>query len=1396
MLSSFMRNSKQSSASSSTDAPAPPSASSTTPPALSPQTKPLASPSPSHLQRSMSKQSNRNSVIQYATEAMLSQIQLYSNSGPNQTPSGPVNLRIRVATSMGTLLIPCKEGSTVGWLLAEAHDRLTRLEETMGNLTGAITPFTIARTSDGDMIDLDDIISDILRSGETVIALTHPEAHRISRPIHDTFNVMPKSIRDPRTSYNSLLGDMEVDNKSLSDNPIFLEPPSGLTNRRSSPYHEAGGARDLLSPRSVTSFQQPLHSSHHNSINILPSNVSDLVFISYSHDNRFSSGPAGTAVVDPKSVSDLLKMYGFNVWFDLDYDPHGKITTDQAEIALGAAVLVLALLTPEYSMNDSCLTHMDIIDRNRLPFINILISHPNAYFEDNPVLENLLDGTTNIHIGGGLTPAKIEHIILEVSKYAKSSSVVVNSRDDIVFDFPGRNAASLDDIREGDLVEVLDTVPLPIQGDGQIVEGHKQAVGWVLGRIEQFENDGFLAVQMYSGSNIDVDFARMRPCLEPQLVIPVCKEGDEVEVRVVYANESYVWWPGHVMSVDEDTLLVEIQSFDGTERSAIVASYAQIRTAYAEEAKYQTFIRMLHTQGSTGRPDSSFKPRASEPAPSPRVLEAVRSPRPSATPSRERHGWESDDDEATPQYSPHNLSRRLNSLEARQSSTRGQDEANDFNINDYAEDGQQELEDELAEIQRIEAERQRNEQEELEAVNAMRRQREEQEAARLEQERLEQERLEQERLEEERLEEERLERQRLEDERLEWERQEFQRREQERLERELEEMERLEAERLEEERLEKQRREQEELERELEEMTRFEAERQERHRREQERLEALRREEERRDAERIEQERLERLEEERREQERREHERREQERLEQELFEMERLENERRERERIELERLEQERLEQELLEMERLEDERRERERIELERREQERLEQERLEQERLEQERLEQEQLEQQRLEQERLEEELRERERLEAERLEAERIEQERLEAELREQERLEQERLEQQRHEQERLEYERIERERREQERLEQERLEQERLEQELLEMERLENERRERERIELERLEQERLEQELLEMERLEDERRERERIELERREQERLEQERLEQERLEQERLEQEQLEQQRLEQERLEQERLEQERRQYEQREEPRRERRRHDEPRQRHVDAEYSRTPVRRQEPARSTDADDLEELLREQMSPSQNYDALLSPRSAKSRVAPEEFDFEKELESLQQEEQELNKATSNSTRRVNGARAQPRFVQRTAAPDPSAAGQGESEAMPFRVRREDEPRAARVVRTTVRERAAALDTQRGARTDRAREPRVLSPRAEQPASQGDDGGYAGADQSYPAANQLLSPRSRNIAPQDYEQGERPVPAERRPVQITRVRRAEHTTATGEFR
>ncbi|WP_394192771.1 signal recognition particle-docking protein FtsY [Pseudoalteromonas atlantica] len=279
-------------------------------------------------------------------------------------------------------------------------------------------------------------------------------------------------------------------------------------------------------------------------------------------------------------------------------------------------------------------------------------------------------------------------------------------------------------------------------------------------------------------------------------------------------------------------------------------------------------------------------------------------------------------------------------------------------------------------------------------------------AEKAEAERAEQERLAAEQVEAERVEQERIAAEKAHEELLEAEKAEQVRREQaERLAQQEEAM-RLE--------LERKAAEQAQHDAELEQQ-RIATEKAEANRVEQERLAA-----EKAEAERLEQERIaaEQAEAERVEQERvaaeAEAERLEQERIAAEKAEAERVEQERIAAEKAEAERLEQQRIAAEKAEAERVEQERIAAEQAEAEREEQQRIAAEKAEAERLEQERIAAEKAEAERVEQERIATEKAEAERVEQERIaaekaEAERVEQERIAAEKAEAERVEQERL---------------------------------------------------------------------------------------------------------------------------------------------------------------------------------------------------------------------------------------------------------------------------------------------------------------------------------------------------------------------------------------------------
>ncbi|MGS0536699.1 signal recognition particle-docking protein FtsY [Pseudoalteromonas sp. SaAl2] len=317
----------------------------------------------------------------------------------------------------------------------------------------------------------------------------------------------------------------------------------------------------------------------------------------------------------------------------------------------------------------------------------------------------------------------------------------------------------------------------------------------------------------------------------------------------------------------------------------------------------------------------------------------------------------------------------------------------------------------LAEQERIAAEKAEAERVEQERIAA-----EKVEAERIEQELIAAERAEAERIEQERIAAERAEAERIEQERIAAERAEAERVEQERIAAEKAEAERVEQERIAAEKAEAERAEQERIAAEKAHEQLLAAEQAEQLRREQaDRLaqqeEAMRLELERKAAEQaqhdaeLEQQRIATEKAERVEQERIAAEKAEAERLEQERIAAEKAEAERLVQERIAAEKVEAERVEQERIAAEKAEAERLEQERIaaeaETERLEQERIAAEQAEAERVEQERIAAEQAEAERAEQERIAAEA-ETERLEQERIaaeaEAERLEQERLTAEL--------------------------------------------------------------------------------------------------------------------------------------------------------------------------------------------------------------------------------------------------------------------------------------------------------------------------------------------------------------------------------------------------------------
>ncbi|KAI8837098.1 hypothetical protein BC829DRAFT_49538 [Chytridium lagenaria] len=83
-------------------------------------------------------------------------------------------MRIRVATSAGTLLVPTPEDSTVAWLLAEGHARLNRFDKDDEDEREHRQVFTTARSMNGDFIDVSDLVGDVLRDGEVISPFQYP----------------------------------------------------------------------------------------------------------------------------------------------------------------------------------------------------------------------------------------------------------------------------------------------------------------------------------------------------------------------------------------------------------------------------------------------------------------------------------------------------------------------------------------------------------------------------------------------------------------------------------------------------------------------------------------------------------------------------------------------------------------------------------------------------------------------------------------------------------------------------------------------------------------------------------------------------------------------------------------------------------------------------------------------------------------------------------------------------------------------------------------------------------------------------------------------------------------------------------------------------------------------
>ncbi|KAI9204051.1 uncharacterized protein BJ171DRAFT_568510 [Polychytrium aggregatum] len=108
-------------------------------------------------------------------------------------------LRVRVATSFGTAVIPCPEGATIAWALAEVYSRIMKIDESMGRGDATdrldnertMPPLTFARTLHGDILDIDDLVSDVCDPGETIIALSLAEAARLPLALHPIFHSSP-----------------------------------------------------------------------------------------------------------------------------------------------------------------------------------------------------------------------------------------------------------------------------------------------------------------------------------------------------------------------------------------------------------------------------------------------------------------------------------------------------------------------------------------------------------------------------------------------------------------------------------------------------------------------------------------------------------------------------------------------------------------------------------------------------------------------------------------------------------------------------------------------------------------------------------------------------------------------------------------------------------------------------------------------------------------------------------------------------------------------------------------------------------------------------------------------------------------------------------------------------
>ncbi|KAJ3316914.1 hypothetical protein HDU76_001469, partial [Blyttiomyces sp. JEL0837] len=107
-----------------------------------------------------------------------------ATGGPGHLSARSI-IRIRVATSAGTLLVPIAEDATVARLLAEAHARLCRQDQEDEESERSV--FTAARSANGDYIQVSDLVRDVLSNGEMLLGLTEEESHYMPKDIHPLF---------------------------------------------------------------------------------------------------------------------------------------------------------------------------------------------------------------------------------------------------------------------------------------------------------------------------------------------------------------------------------------------------------------------------------------------------------------------------------------------------------------------------------------------------------------------------------------------------------------------------------------------------------------------------------------------------------------------------------------------------------------------------------------------------------------------------------------------------------------------------------------------------------------------------------------------------------------------------------------------------------------------------------------------------------------------------------------------------------------------------------------------------------------------------------------------------------------------------------------------------------